>query len=137
MAKDIIHEAVLHALQKDGWSIVADPYPLQYAEFSLRVDLAAERISATEGITRRVIVEVKSFVGLSFIHQFQQAIGQYSMYRDALELNGLDYEIYLAVSAEAYQDNFQQMAVQHSIEKHDLKLVVVDIDEEQVLLWIN
>ncbi|MCB0127511.1 MAG: hypothetical protein KDE58_34845, partial [Caldilineaceae bacterium] len=48
----------------------ADPYPLQYAEFSLRVDLAAERISATEGITRRIIVEVKSFVGLSFIHQF-------------------------------------------------------------------
>ena len=59
------------------------------------------------------------------------------MYRDALELNGLHYEIYLAVSAEAYQDNFQQMAVQHSIEKHNLKLVVIDIDEEQVLLWIN
>ena len=59
------------------------------------------------------------------------------MYRDAIELNGLDYEIYLAVSHEAYQDNFHQTAVQNSIEKHDLKLVVVDIDEAQVLIWIN
>lgn len=117
--------------------IVADPYPLQYAEFSLRVDLAAEKSSATESSIRRIIVEVKSFVGLSFIHQFQQAIGQYSMYRDALELNGLRYEIYLAISAEAYQDNFQQTAVQNSIAKHKLKLVVVDIDEEQVLIWID
>lgn len=137
MAKDIIHVAVKQALIKDGWVILADPYPLQYAEFSLRVDLAAERKLTIEWTARRIIVEVKSFVGLSFIHQFQQAIGQYSMYRDAIELNGLDYEVYLAVSSEAYQDNFQQTAVQNSIRKHDLKLVVVDIDEEEVLLWIN
>lgn len=137
MAKDIIHVAVKQALIKDGWTILADPYPLQYAEFSLRADLAAERTSAIEGAARRIIVEVKSFVGISFIHQFQQAIGQYSMYRDAIELNGLDYEVYLAVSQEAYEDNFRQTAVQHSIEKHDLKLVVVDVDEEQVIVWIN
>ncbi len=137
MAKDIIHVAVKQALIKDGWTIVADPYPLQYAEFSLRADLAAERTSPPEATVRRIIVEVKSFVGLSFIHQFQQAIGQYSMYRDAIELNGLDYEVYLAVSNEAYQDNFYQTAVQNSIKKHDLKLVVVDIDGEQVLIWIN
>jgi len=41
------------------------------------------------------------------------------------------------VSNEAYQDNFYQTAVQNSIKKHDLKLVVVDIDGEQVLIWIN
>jgi len=128
---------VKQALIKDGWTILADPYPLQYAEFSLRVDLAAERKLTTEGTACRIIVEVKSFVGISFIHQFQQAIGQYSMYRDAIELNGLDYEIYLAVSNEAYQDNFHQTAVQNSMKKHDLKLVVVDIDEEQVILWIS
>lgn len=137
MAKDIIHESVKQALINDGWTIVADPYPLQYAEFSLRADLAAERTFQTEGNVRRIIVEVKSFVGLSFIHQFQQAIGQYSMYRDAIEMNGLSYEVYLAVSAQAYQDNFHQTAVQNSIEKHRLQLVVVDIDEDQVLAWIN
>ena len=137
MAKDIIHEAVKQALLKDGWTIIADPYPLQYAEFSLRADLAAERFSATEERVRRIIIEVKSFAGLSFIHQFQQAIGQYSMYRDAVELNNLQYEIYLAVSNTAYQDNFHQLAVQNSIEKHNLKLVIVDIDDEQVLIWIN
>ena len=137
MAKDIIHAAVKNALVKDGWTIVADPYPLQYAEFSLRADLAAERISSVDNVLRRIIVEVKSFVGFSFIHQFQQAIGQYTMYRDAIELNALDYEIYLAISDEAFQDNFHQTAVQNSIEKHRLQLVVVDIDEEQVLAWIN
>jgi hypothetical protein len=137
MAKDIIHVAVKQALIKDGWTILADPYPLQYAEFSLRADLAAERIGVDEGTVRRIIVEVKSFVGISFIHQFQQAIGQYSMYRDAIEMNGLGYAVYLAVSNEAYQDNFHQTAVQNSIKKHDLKLVVVDIDGEEVLLWIN
>ncbi len=32
MARDLIHEAVKNALLKDGWTIIADPYPLPYEE---------------------------------------------------------------------------------------------------------
>ena len=29
MAKDIYHQAIKNALVKDGWTITADPYPLE------------------------------------------------------------------------------------------------------------
>ncbi len=42
-AKDAIHDAVKNALIKDGWTITADPYVIDYAGLTLYADLAAER----------------------------------------------------------------------------------------------
>ncbi|MCB0599426.1 MAG: hypothetical protein KDD28_35480 [Phaeodactylibacter sp.] len=46
MAKDIYHNHVREALEKDGWKITADPYILNYAETRFDVDLGAERLIA-------------------------------------------------------------------------------------------
>ena len=40
-ALDQIHEAVKHALIKDGWSITADPYVIEYEDVRLFADLGA------------------------------------------------------------------------------------------------
>ena len=42
-AKDVYHEAVKNALIKDGWTITADPYPLEYEDVELYPDLAVEK----------------------------------------------------------------------------------------------
>jgi hypothetical protein len=137
MARDIIHDAVKNALIKDGWTIIADPFRIDYEEFSLSANLAAERPFAAEKNRQKIVVEVKSFGGLSFVRELQQALGQYEMYRDFLELTAPEYELYLAISELVYTDFFMQKAVQVIVQRHQLKLLVVDIEEEEIVEWIH
>ena len=83
MAKDIIHDAVKNALIKDGWQITHDPFRMEYEEIEVFADLAAERspiVAEKEG--QKMVVEIKTFAGRSFIRQLQQALGEYSLYLD-------------------------------------------------------
>ncbi len=47
-ARDAYHGIVKTALQKDGWLITHDPYPLQAGSFDLAIDLGVEKIIAAE-----------------------------------------------------------------------------------------
>ena len=67
MAKDIFHDTVKLALQKDGWRITHDPYRLRYGIADIYIDLAAEEAIAAEKAGRKIAVEVKSFVSGSTI----------------------------------------------------------------------
>ena len=135
MAKDVIHDAVKHALIKDGWRIIADPFRIEYEEFSLSADLAAEHPFAAEREGQKIVVEVKSFGGRSFVRELQQALGQYEMYLDFLELTSPEYDLYLAISELVYTDFFEQRATQVIVQRHHLKLLIVDIDEEVIVTW--
>ena len=42
MAKDLFHNEVRIALEKDGWQITHDPYRLRYGVADIYIDLAAE-----------------------------------------------------------------------------------------------
>ncbi len=137
MAKDIIHDAVKHALITDGWTIIADPFRIEYKEFSLLADLAAERPFAAERNGRKIAVEIKSFIGRSLIKDFQQALGQYAMYRDFLELIAPEYELWLAVNSIVYTNFFKQQAARLIVERHQIKLLTVNIDKEEVQQWIS
>ena len=108
MAKDAIHESVKNAPIQDGWTITADPYRLIYQEFRLFADLAAERPFAAEREGKRIIVEVKTFAGLSFIKELEQALGQYKIYLDIISELQLEYELYLAVSDRIYDALFER-----------------------------
>jgi Holliday junction resolvase-like predicted endonuclease len=85
MAKDIFHDTVKLALQKDGWTITHDPYRLRYGIADIYIDLAAEEAIAAEKAGRKIAVEVKSFVSSSTISKFHTALGQFLNYRIALE----------------------------------------------------
>ena len=61
-ARDIFHDTVKSALQKDGWTITNDPLYLRLGDDQLRVDLAAQRLIAAERDLEKIAVEVKSFV---------------------------------------------------------------------------
>ena len=47
-AKDIFHQQVRQALEKDGWVITADPLSLRWLGTTLQIDLGAERLIAAE-----------------------------------------------------------------------------------------
>jgi hypothetical protein len=60
---DIYHSTVKRALEKDGWTITHDPFILQIGKKRLFADLGAERLISAEKDLRRIVVEIKSFVG--------------------------------------------------------------------------
>ncbi len=59
-AKDLYHEAVKNALIKDGWTITADPYPIEFEDAELYPDLAIEKYISEEQRQRKIIIEIKS-----------------------------------------------------------------------------
>lgn len=106
-AKDKFHHAVKNGLQKEGWTITADPLDLLYGELSLLIDLAAERLIAADRGSEKIAVEVKSFLNPSAITDFHQALGQFLGYRLALRKLEPDRQLYLAVPEDAYRRFFR------------------------------
>ena len=78
---DLIHNAVKNALVNDGGHITDDPFTIEYGDVRVCADIAAERTLAAEREGRKIVVEVKSFVGASLVHELENAIGQYLLYR--------------------------------------------------------
>lgn len=134
---DIIHDAVKNALMKDGWTITDDPYIIQYRRTTLYADLGAERPIAAQRNGQKLVVEVKSFVGASKIQDLKEALGQYDIYRYLLEATAPERKLYVAVSAVAYNTFFKQDVIQLILNRHQLPLIVVDIEAEEITQWIN
>ncbi|MEG5039134.1 MULTISPECIES: XisH family protein [unclassified Microcoleus] len=136
-AKDIYHNTVRTALEKDGWTITNDPLTLEIGDRSLFVDLGAEKILAAEKQGRKIAVEVKSFLSISPVHDLEEALGQYIVYEDILELSEPERNIYLAVREEVYLDIFSEPLGQLLLRKKRLKLIVFDSSREIIIRWID
>ena len=136
-AQDSIHDEVVNALRKEGWTITHDPLKLEYEEYYLYVDFAAERFVTAERGLERIAVEVKAFVSPSVIADLQQAIGQFVMYREILRVIDPGVRLYLAVSIKVYNHVFSGKATRLIRERLDMPLIAVDIESEEVLSWLR
>ncbi len=134
-AVDRIHDAVRSALIKDSWTITHDPYVIRYEEVTLFADLAAERLLAVERGEQKMVVEIKSFTGASPIQDLKVMLGQYDLYRGFLEAVAPERQLYLAISASAYQSLFSQKAIQLIVQRYDLPLLIVDLETEAIVRW--
>lgn len=136
--KDIYHEAVKNALIKDGWTITADPYPLEYEDVELYPDLAVEKVISEEQKQRKIIIEIKSFISSSLMKDFELALGQYILYRNLIQLSQDEYqEIYLAIKDEIYDTFFQRKSVKAVVKLNQVALLVINTDQEEIVQWIN
>jgi hypothetical protein len=138
-ARDIFHETVKQALIKDGWTITADPFviKLRDSDMNVYVDLAAERIIAAEKANEKIAVEVKSFVGTSFMMDFHEALGQFLDYRVALKDQEPERHLYLAIPMDIYQAFFTRRFVQLVCQEYQLTEIVFDPKQEVILSWIK
>jgi len=135
-AKDIYHDTVKRALQKDGWTITHDPFPLQIGRKRLSADLGAERLINAEKGTEKIVVEVKSFVGRSDVKDLEQALGQYILYRQVLNEMQINRNLYLAISEEVFNSVFTIELGQVLLKNNLVKLLVFDKKSEAILQWI-
>jgi hypothetical protein len=136
-AKDTYHEVIKNALIKDGWTIIRDPYTIKYEEIQLFADLLADRTLEIERDGQQIIVEIKSFLSRSPMREFETALGQYIIYRTLLKDVLPRSKVYLGISRSIYQSFFLQKAIAKIIEETNLLLIVVDLNKEKIIKWIN
>lgn len=134
--KDIYHNAVKQALIKDGWTITHDPFSVKIGKKILQVDLGGEKIIAAEKGSRKIAVEIKSFVGASEVNDLQKAVGQYVMYLRIFSKINIHRMLYIAVPESAFESVFQIELGQLFLEDNFLNLIVFDEIQEVITRWI-
>ena len=138
MAKDIFHNNVKIALEKDGWQITHDPYQLRYGMADVYIDFAAEDAIAAQKGSRKIAVEVKSFAGGSTISEFHTALGQFLNYRIAIEVsNEPERVVYFAVPVDTYQMFLRFEPAKMIIERYEIRLIVYNANQEVITQWIE
>lgn len=138
-AKDIYHDNCKQALIKDGWTITHDPYFLRWGSKDLFIDLGAEKLVAAQKDDRRIAVEIKSFVGLSEVEDLKNALGQFILYQDLLLRTDVDRELFLAIRDATFRDLFEDPTSigQVLLENHRLKLLIFNVQQEEIVQWMN
>lgn len=134
--RDKIHDAVKNALINDGWDITHDPYRISYHGTTLEADMRADRLLLATRESEAIVIEVKSFLQKSFIHEFTSACGQYQAYVILLRENEQSEKVYMAISQTVYEENFHVEAVRLFKKQFDVHLLIVDIDKETIIEWI-
>jgi XisH protein len=137
MAKDIYHDTVKTALEKDGWTITNETFTLSAGKRNVFVDLAAEKPLTAERQGQKIAVEVKSFISPSPVKDLQNALGQYILYAELFALSEPDRLLYLAIREEIYVDFFSEPIVQIVLANHPLKLIIFDPIAEVIVQWIH
>ncbi|MEB3231698.1 MAG: element excision factor XisH family protein [Leptolyngbyaceae bacterium] len=137
MAKDLFHDIVKLALKAEGWQITHDPFPLDYGDVQMQIDLGAERLLAAERGTEKIAVEVKSFTRPSAISEFHTAVGQYLNYRRALRSQEPIRVLYLAIPRQTYDEFFRLRFIEEGVKEYQLYLVIYDIEDRRILQWIK
>lgn len=139
MARDFIHASVRLALEKDSWLITDDPLRIDLPNKIgyYEVDLGAEQVLAAEREGRKIAVEIKSLLGDSLLNQFHEVLGQYLNYRSAMADVGMKRDMYLAISTKIYQDMMRIPFLESRIREFSVKLITVDIDENNIVQWID
>jgi hypothetical protein len=136
MARDMFHQSVRTALEKDGWVITDDPLYLKFGDDTVLMDLAAEKIIvATKGV-EKIAVEVKSFLQPSAIHEFHSALGQYLNYKIILERQRPDHKLLLAIPKDAAKNLLARDLVATAISTYGVHVCVYDPKAEVMTEWI-
>lgn len=136
-AKDLFHDIVKRALEKDGWIITHEQLPLSFELGEMYVDLGAEKILAAQKDSEKIAVEIKSFVRASAISEFHTALGQFLNYRFALSEQDPERTLYLAVPNDTYSSFFAIRLVQNVIQTYGLKIVTYNPTNEVIVEWIS
>lgn len=132
-AIDDCQSQIIRALEKVGWMVSPKPYILRLnRKHRLHIDIEAQ--NDDEHI---IVIEVKCFHdSKSETVDLYQAIGQYIIYRNLLKQQNIELDLFLAVPSHAYDGVFERMGKSAIIE-NDVKMIIVDIENEEILEWLR
>ncbi len=136
MAFDVCHEQIVRALEKAGWHLESAPFKLVFEPRTVYVDVQMSR--GVDGSREQIVlVEVKCFPDEhSTTRDLYAAIGQYLVYRAMLLELRMLHALYLAVPENSFDVVFDAI-VMRVIGETQIKVVVVNLDSETVVRWIE
>ncbi len=135
--RDRLHQSLRRTLEKDGWTITADPLVLILEETELRADLGAEkRLSAEKG-GQKIAIELKEFTAVSGVSELEKTIGQLQLYQWALDIQEPDRKLFLAVNEMAYVKYFEKPLFQLVVQRNKINLLIYQPDSEEIVEWIT
>ncbi len=123
--------------KKDGWTVTHDPFTIRLEDVKFYVDLAAEKTIETDEETRKIAIEIKVFGGLSFLNEFEKAVGQYLIYKQFLNDLFPERILFLAVSTDVFEESFSLPSIQAVVTKQEIKLLVFNPETEEITKWIE
>jgi hypothetical protein len=133
--QDRLHPVVCRALVKAGWTILREQFavavvaPKQVTR-RLYIDLQAQ--SERRQI---VLIEVKG-VASSPVHELMELIGQYLVYRAALDSLKDTTPLYVAIPVKIYTDIVLHPLGQSVMAKNPIPFVLYDPEQEEIARWI-
>jgi hypothetical protein len=135
-AIDVCEPQMIRALEKRGWRVVRKPFLiLVRGRGNVYADIALEEISTRRRI---VVVEVKYFTQPNTVlDDFYSAVGQYLFYRNAIKLERGELPVYLAIPLPIYEELFSLPAVQTTVEDAKIKLIVADLVQDEIVIWVT
>ena len=110
---------------------------MQYEDAELYADLFIEKALLVEQKGRKIVVEIKSFISPSPMRDFENALGQYILYRDILGLANKNYEIYLAIRDTIFDTFFQRKSIQAVVKRNQIEFIIFNNEREEISLWID
>lgn len=138
MAKDIFHEVVKEALEKDGWRITDNHLRLSaLSEVKLETDIGGSKVIGATSESQRIAVEVKGFQRPSLVYEFHSAFGQYLIYEDVIERRKLDWVLHLAIPENAFKVLKNHEHIMYSITKRSLRILLFNPDKKIITSWIK
>jgi len=135
--KDLYHDQVRRALEKDGWTITHDPMRFRWKGRTIWPDLGVEKVIAAERGMEKIAVEIKSFLSPILLVDFYEALGQYDIYKAALSELDAERMVILAVPQAVYQDFLSGEFASTILQIKNLPFFVYDIDNETIVKWIK
>ena len=135
--QDAYHSQVRKALEKAGWKITHDPLTIRLEDVKFYVDLAAEKTIEADGETRKVAIEIKVFGGLSFLNEFEKAVGQYLIYKQFLGDLFPERVLFLAIADDVFEESFSLPSIKAVVARQKIKLLVFNPELEEITKWIE
>jgi hypothetical protein len=125
----------VRSLTKAGWTILS-----QQEYLSIGTSPETHRrlyidIKARLNQELIVLIEVKS-LDRSPVHQLMELLGQYLVYRAALDYLAINTPLYVAVPQVAYQYIIQHVLGQEIMNQYAIPLVIYDPVQEEIREWI-
>lgn len=133
--EDRNHSIVIRCLEKAGWSIVKEHEYISVGNQSndnrrLYIDIKAQRDDK-----QLVLVEVKG-LERSPVHELMELLGQYLIYKLALDYLAIEIPLYIAVPQTAYLDIIQHVIGEEMMLRYAIPLLVFDPIQEVIIQWI-
>jgi XisH protein len=98
-------------------------------------DFAAEKFIIAEKNTEKILVEIKSFITSSNINELHHSVGQYDFYALLLEEQEPNRIPFLAMPKDAYDDLIREPIVQTFLDRHNVKLIIFDVQNPIIHAW--